>query len=225
MMKKWKIACLILVISICTVVFFTAYGDNIQNKLADWGYSLGAGMKNVSEKSNISENRNVVSYVNDIPVYEDEIIDRIEKNKAISNSMKAAGSSTTPPWGSNPFDYVYKEKFELYYAKTNGIEVSKEELEECISNEKAVWESEEGKEIFEQYLAGRGITEEEFYNEIAPPSYEKTILKNKVREHILKSAGMIEKDNEAKQKYLDEFYKENIKVKEIDKDFIKKYSE
>ena len=183
MIKKWKIACLILVISICTVGSFTTYGDNVENKLADWGYSLGAGIKNISEKSSISKNKNinVVSYVNDIPVYEDEIIERIEKNKAISDSMKAAGSSTPLSWGSNPFDYVYKEKFVLYYAKTNNIEISKEELEECISNEKAVWESE--KEIFEQYLAGRGITEEEFYNEIAPPSYEKTILKNKVREH------------------------------------------
>ncbi len=224
-MKKWKISCLILVISICTVGLFTAYGDDIQNRLADWGYNLGAGIKNISGKSNISKSLNVVSYVNDIPVYEDDIIERIEKNKAISDSMKASGSSTPLSWGANPFDYVYREKFELNYAESNGIEVSKEELEEYISNEKAVWESEDGKEIFEQYLAGRGITEEEFYSEIAPPSYEKTILKNKVREHILKSAGMIEKDNETKQKYLDEFYKENIKVKEIDKDFIKKYSE
>ncbi|WP_313342063.1 hypothetical protein [Sedimentibacter sp.] len=111
----------------------------------------------------------------------------------------------------------------LSYARENGIEVSKEELKEHISYEKNVWESE--KEIFEQYLSGRGITEEEFFNEIAPPSYENTILKNKVRNHILKNAGMMEKDNEAKQKYLDEFYKENIKVLEVDKDFIKKYSE
>lgn len=223
-MKKWEVACLILVISICTVGLFTVYGDNVENKLADWGYSLGAGIRKVSEKSNISENRNVVSYVNDIPVYEDEIIERIEKNNAISDSMKASGSSTSLPWGSNPFDYVYREKFELYYAVTKGIEVSKEELEECISNEKAVWESEDGKEIFEQYLAGRGITGEEFYSEIAPTSYEKSILKRKVREHILKGAGMLEKDNEAKQEYLDEFYNENIKVKEINKNFIKKYS-
>ncbi len=35
---------------------------------------------------------------------------------------------------------------------------------------------------------------------------------------------MLEKDNEAKQEYLDEFYNENIKVKEINKNFIKKYS-
>jgi len=223
-MKKWKIVCLILVISIFTVGPFTAYGDNIENKLADWGYSLGIGISNVSEKSNISENRNVVSYVNDIPVYEDEIIERIEKNKAISDAMKAAGSSTPISWGSNPFDYVYKEKFELYYAEANGIEVSKEELEECISNEKAVWETEDAKEIFEQYLAGRGVTAEEFYNEIAPPSYEKSILKRKVREHILQRAGMTEKEYEEKQKYLDEFYRKNIKVKEIDKDFIKKYN-
>lgn len=223
-MKKLKMACIILVISICTVGLFIVYGDILENKLADWGYNLGAGMKNVSEKSNISENRNVVSYVYDIPVYEDEIIDRIENNKAILDSMEATGSSTTPPWGSNPFDYVYREKFELYYAEANNIEVSKEELEECIAYERSIWESEDGKEIFEQYLAGRGVTAEEFYNEVAPPSYEKTILKNKVREHILRGAGMIEKDNEEKQKYLDEFYKENIKVNEIDKDFIKKYS-
>jgi hypothetical protein len=224
-MKKWKITCLILIISLCTIGLFTAYGDKIENKLADWGYSLGSGMKNVSEKSNISEKRNVVSYINDIPVYEDEIIDRIENNKAISDSMKAAGSSTTPSWGSNPFDYVYREKFELYYAETNDIEVSKEELEECIAYERSIWESEDGKEIFEQYLAGRGITEEEFYNEIAPPSYEKTLLKRKVREHILQNADMNEKEYEEKQKYLDEFYQENIKVEEINKDFIKKYSE
>ncbi len=222
-MKKWKIACLILVISTCTVGLFTAYGENRGNKLADWGYSLGVGIKNI-KKPNTSINRNIVSYVNDIPVYEDEIIERIEKNKAILDTMKTTDNSATSlPWGSNPFDYVYREKFDLDYAKVNGIEVSKEELEKYISSERAIWESE--KDIFEQYLAGRGITEEEFFNEIAPPSYEKTIIKNRVREHILQSAGMSEKDNEAKQKYLDEFYKENIKVKEIDKNFIKMYSE
>lgn len=223
-MKKRKAAYLILAISICTVGLFTAYGDNMGNKLADWGYSLGLGIKNVSQKHNDSINGNVVSYVNDIPVYEDEIIERIEKNRAIKDAMKTTDNSEAPlPWGSDPFDYVYREKFELNYAKVNGIEVSKEELEKYVSSERAIWESE--KEILEQYLAGRGITEEEFFNEIAPPSYEKTIIKNRVREHILKSAGMSEKDNEAKQKYLDEFYKENIKVKEIDKDFIKKYGE
>ena len=221
-MKRWKIACLILVIFICSVGLFTAYGNNIENKLADWGYSLGLGIRNVPDKSDVSENRNIVSYVNGIPV--DEIIDRIEKNKAISDAMKTADNLAPSPWDSNPFDYVYKEKFELYYAKTNSIEVSKEELEEFISTEKAVWESEDAKDIFEQYLAGRGITEEEFYNEIAPPSYEKTILKRKVREHILQSAGMNEKEHEEKQKYLDEFYKENIKVKEVDKEFIKMHS-
>jgi hypothetical protein len=36
---------------------------------------------------------------------------------------------------------------------------------------------------------------------------------------------MIEKDYKMKQKYLDKFYKENIKVIEVDKDFINKYSE
>ncbi len=223
-MKKWKITCLILVISICTVGFFTAYSNNIQNKLANWGYNLGFEIKNVSEKSNITESRNIVSYVNDIPVYEDEIIERIEKNEAISNSMKTAGNSASPPWGSNPLDYVYKEKFDLYYAKTNGIEVSKDELEEYISIERAKWEEEGSKEVLEQYLIGRGITEEEFYNDIAPASYEKTILKSKIRDHILQNAGMIEKNNVEKQEYLDKFYKENIKVKEINKDFINMYN-
>lgn len=223
-MKKLKIICVISVIFIFTIGIFAAYGDDIQNKLADWGYSLGAGMKKVSEKSIIPENRNVISYVNDIPVYEDEIIERIDKNESISDAMKTSGSSEPIAWGSNPFDYVYKEKFELYYSKANGIEVSKEELEEFISTEKVTWEAEDAKEIVEQYLAGRGVTEEEFFNEIAPPSYEKTILKRKVREHILQNAGMNEKEYKEKQKYLDEFYKENIKVKEIDKDFIKKYN-
>jgi len=35
---------------------------------------------------------------------------------------------------------------------------------------------------------------------------------------------MTKKEYEEKQKYLDEFYRKNIKVKEIDKDFIKKYN-
>lgn len=52
-----------------------------------------------------------------------------------------------------------------------------------------------------------------------------SILKRKVRDHILQNADMNEKEYEEKQKYLNEFYKENIKVEEINKDFIKKYRE
>ncbi len=190
--------------------------------MEDWLYNLGDGMKNVSEKSNIPENRNVIAYVNDIPVYEDEIIDRIEKNNAISDAMeKSAGNSTPPLWYSDSFGYVYIEKFMISYARENDIDVSKEELEEQILYERNAWESE--KETFEQYLSGRGITEEEFFNDIAPPSYIKTILKNKVRNHIIKNSGITEMSNKEQQEYLDEFFNEKIKVVEIDKDFIKNH--
>ena len=185
---------------------FTSFGA----ELDDWFYSLGGGMKDI----NVPEDRNVVAYANGIPVYEDEIMDRIEKNEAISNDM---GNSALLPWGSDPFEYVYKEKFMLGYAKKNGIGVSKEELEEQISFEKASWQSEDAKEILEQYLSDKGITEEEFYNEVAPPSYVKSMLKTRVRNHILASYGKTGMSNEEEQKYLDEFFKKNIKVEEIDK--------
>jgi hypothetical protein len=224
-MKKWKATCLILAITISTTGLFVAFGEDIQSRLADWGHNLGEGMKIIYEESHSPENLNVVAYINDIPVYEHEIIERILINKVILDSMKAAGSSSSLSWGSNPFDYVYREKFELNYAEINGIEVSKEELEKYISVEKSSWESEDTKEIFAKYLDGLGLTKEQFYNEFAPPLYKEKLIKDKVREDILKNAGMIEKNNEAKQKYLDDFFKENIKVKEIDKDFIDKHSE
>lgn len=157
-MKKWKIFYLILVMSTCVLGTCIVYGDNIENKVADWGYSLGLGIKNASEKINADKNANIVSYVNDMPVYEEEIIERIEKNKAILEDMKAFDNSAMLPWEANPFEYVYGGKFMLSYARDNGIEVSKEELEEHISYEKNVWEAE--KEVFEQYLYGRGITED-----------------------------------------------------------------
>ncbi|WP_312699853.1 SurA N-terminal domain-containing protein [Sedimentibacter sp.] len=184
---------------------FTSFGEDLD----DWFYSLGGGMKDI----NVPEDRNVVAYANGIPVYEDEIMDRIEKNEAISNDM---GNSALLPWGSDPFEYVYKEKFMLGYAKKNGIGVSKEELEEQISFEKASWQSEDAKEILEQYLSDKGITEEEFYNEVAPPSYVKSMLKTRVRNHILASYGKTGMSNEEEQKYLDEFFKKNIKVEEIE---------
>jgi len=223
-MKKLKIGCLILVISICTISFFVVFADDLQKELANWGYNLGIAAKNTTEKSNTIKSSNIVSYVNGMPVYEDEIIERIEKNKALLNVMKSDDNSELSPFAKNPFDYVYREKFELYYAKNNEIEVSKEELEEYTLYQKSGWESEELKDTFEQYLIGRGITKEEFYNEIAPAAYEKKILKSKVREHILQKAGMNEKSYEEKQKYLEQFYKENIKVQEINKDFITKYN-
>ncbi|HCX04075.1 MAG TPA: hypothetical protein DHM42_06265 [Clostridiales bacterium] len=224
-MKKSKMFYLILVISISISSIFLAFGDNIQNLLFDSGYDLGSELKSIYEKSNSSKNLNIVAYVNDIPVYEHEIIERIQINKAILNAMKAVDSSSSLSWGSNPFDFVYKEKFILNYAKTNGIRVSQEELEEYISIEKASRQSEEAKELFKRYIDGLGVTEEEFYSEFAPPLYKENIIKSKSREHIFKSAGMIEKDYKMKQKYLDKFYKENIKVIEVDKDFINKYSE
>nr|WP_312580146.1 hypothetical protein [Sedimentibacter sp.] len=221
-MKKLKIGCLILVISICTVSL--VFADDLQKGLANWGYNLGIAAKNTTEKSNTIKSSNIVSYVNGIPVYENEIIERIEKNKASLNLMKSSDNSELSPFEKNPFDYVYREKFELYYAKNNGIEVSKEELEEYTLYQKSEWESEELKDAFDQYLIGRGITKEKFFNEIAPAAYEKKILKSKVKEHIFQKAGMNEKSYEEKQKYLEQFYKENIKVQEINKDFITKYN-
>lgn len=188
---------------------FTSFGG----ELDDWFCSLGGGLKDI----NVPENRNVVAYVNGIPVYEDGIMDRIEKNEAISNDM---GNSASLPWGSDPFEYVYKEKFMLGYARKNGIGVSKQELEEQISFEKASWQSEDAREILEQYLSDKGITEEEFYNEVAPPSYVKSMLKTKVINHIIASSGKTGISNEEEREYLDEFFKKNIKVEEIDKDFI-----
>lgn len=223
-MKKLKIGCLILVISICTISFFVVFADDLQNGLANWGYNLGIAAKNTTEKSNAIKSGNIVSYVNGMPVYEDEIIERIEKNKTLLNLMKSADNSELSPFEEDPFDYVYREKFEVYYAKNNGIEVSKEELEEYTLYQKSEWESEELKDAFNQYLIGRGITKEEFYNEIAPAAYEKKILKSKVKEHIFQKAGMNEKSYEEKQKYLEQFYKENIKIQEINKDFITKYN-
>lgn len=187
--------------------------------LADWFCSLGGGIKNI----NAYESKNIVAYVNGIPVYDGDIIERIEKNEDIANDMANDGNLSPLPWGSDPFKYVYEEKFMLGYARENGIDVSKEELEEQISYEKASRESEAAKEIFEQYLSDKGITEEEFYNDIAPPSYIKSMLKTKVRNHIIASSGKTVMTNEEEQKYLDEFFKKNINIEEIDKDFINKY--
>jgi|GEM_PF-726939 len=185
---------------------FTSFGA----ELDDWFYSLGGGMKDI----NVPEDRNVVAYANGIPVYEDEIMDRIEKNEAISNDM---GNSALLPWGSDPFEYVYKEKFMLGYARKNGIGVSKEELEEQISFEKVSWQSEDAEEILDQYLSDKGITEEEFYNEVAPPSYVKSMLKTKARNHILTNYGKIGMTGEEEREYLDEFFKKNIKIEKVDK--------
>ena len=134
--------------------------------------------------------------------------------------MITTGNSTSLSWGLDPVDYVYREKFELNYAKINNIEVSEDELNEYTSYQKAGWESEDSKEFFEQYLKGREITKEEFYRDIAPSAYEKTLLKRKVREHILKNADMNDRDYETREKFLEKFYENNIQIKEIDENFI-----
>jgi len=46
-----------------------------------------------------------------------------------------------------------------------------------------------------------------------------------VRNYILTNLRKTEITNGEQQKYLDEFFEKNIKVVEVDKDFIKKYSE
>lgn len=223
-MKKLKIGCLILVISVCMVSFFVASADDgIQTELGKWWYNIGRLAKKHSGKT--YTNNNIVSYINGIPVYEYEIIDRMEKNKDLFKEIDSQDDSYPPPFPRNPFDYVYREKFDLYYAGINGIKVSKEEVEEYIAFQKSEWESsEESRDIFNQYLLGRGITAEEFYNEIAPAAYEKKMLKSKVKQHIFQEAGMNGKDINEKHEYLEKFYKENIKVKEVNKSFIEKYN-
>lgn len=115
-MKKWRITCLILAITICTTGLFVAFGEDIQSRLADWGHNLGEGMKIIYEESHSPENLNVVAYINDIPVYEHEIIERVLINKVILDSMKAAGSSSSL---SSHIIYISKfkllEKASLFY--------------------------------------------------------------------------------------------------------------
>lgn len=223
-MKKNKIICLVIIIAVCLVSLFSVFGESFSNDLISWGYKLGTTAKGFFNKSYEVKDKEVVAYINDIPVNKSEILDRLEKSKALENIMKSMGNNNSSLWPSNPVDYVFYEKFDLYYAKTHNIKVSAEELDEYIKIQKEGWESPELKGVLEQYLKGMGITEEQFYSDIAPKSYEKTILKNKVKSHILNSANLSEASSEEKQKYLENYYKKNIKIEVKNTSFINQYN-
>ncbi len=222
-MKKDKIICLVIIIAVCLVSLFSVFGKSFSNDLISWGHKLGTTAKGFFNKSYEAKDEEEVAYINDIPVNKTEILDRLEKSKALDNIMKSMGNNSSP-WSSNPVDYVFYEKFDLYYAKTHNIKVLAEELDEYIKIQKEGWESPELKGVLEQYLKGMRITEEQFYSDIAPKSYEKTILKNKVKSHILNSANLSKASSEEKQKYLENYYKKNIKIEVKNTSFINQYN-
>lgn len=59
-----------------------------------------------------------MAYINGIPIYKKEIIDRKTKIMLLNNIE-------SPNWSTNPVEYVYRETYMYYYAAKNNINAFK----------------------------------------------------------------------------------------------------
>ncbi len=216
----------LLLVIITLMTFFTSCtGKKPENSdifNEDWYENLGEGLKQILEsKESDNQSDDIVAYINGIPIYKHEIIDRKTKLMLLNNIG-------TPNWPTNPVEYVYRETYLYYYAAKNNIDVTNKEVNETLNFQKQQAEnSEEFQKWIEEYLIRPDTTIEQYWNVLAPKSYRNTILKGRVYKHILETLTDIntyEISNEEKSNYVNQFIKDNMKVDVINKDFIDLYN-
>jgi len=195
--------------------------ENLDMLNEDWYENLGEGLKQILEsKVNDNPSEDIVVYINGIPIYKDEIIDRKTKLMLLNNIEN-------PNWPTNPVEYVYRETYIYYYAIKNNINVTDKEVNETLNFQKQQAEnSEEFKKWIAEYLRRADITIEQYWNVLAP-SYRSSIIKSRVYKHILENLTDINTDEispEERTNYLNQFIKDNMKIDVINKEFIDLYN-
>lgn len=109
-MKK---LCLFMTIIALMTSFTSCTGkehDNLDMLNEDWYENLGDGLKQILEsKVNNNPSDDIVVYINWIPIYKDEIIDRKTKLMLFNNIEN-------PNWSTNPVTYVYRETYMYYFS-------------------------------------------------------------------------------------------------------------
>jgi len=188
----------------------------------DWYENLGEGVKQILEsKASDNPGDDIVAYINGIPIYKDEIIDRKTKLMLLNNIEN-------PNWPTNPVKYVYRETYMYYYAAKNNIDVTDKEVNDTLNFQKQQAEnSEEFQKWIAEYLSRADITIEQYWNVLAPVSYRNYILKSRVYKHILKNLTDINTDEispEEQSNYVNQFIKDNMKIDVINKEFIDLYN-
>ncbi|KAF5039524.1 hypothetical protein DSECCO2_543060 [anaerobic digester metagenome] len=218
-MKK---LCLLLFI----MTFFTSCTSKGPESLdmfnEDWYENLGEGLKQILEsKASDNPSDDIVAYINGIPIYKNEIIDRKTKIMLLNNIE-------SPNWSTNPVEYVYRETYMYYYAAKNNIDVTDKEVNETLNFQKQQAEnSEEFQKWIEEYLSRADMTIEQYWNVLAPESYRNSILKSRVYKHILENLTDINTEEispEEQTNYVNQFIKDNIKIDVINKEFIDLYN-
>ena len=221
-MKK---LCLLLAIIVLMTFFTSCTGkehENLDMFNEEWYENLGEGLKQILEnKASNNSSDDIVDYINGIPIYKDEIIDRKTKLTLLNNIEK-------PNWPTNPVEYVYRETYMYYYAAKNNIDVTDKEVNETLNFQKQQAEnSEEFQKWIAEYLNKADITIEQYWNVLAPESYRNSILKSRVYKHILENLTDINTDeisNEEQSNYVNQFINDNMKIDVINKEFIDLYN-
>jgi len=184
--------------------------------------NLGEGLKQILEsKTSDNPSDDIVAYINGIPIYKKEIIDRKTKIILLNNIEN-------PNWSTNPVEYVYRETYMYYYAAKNNIDVTDKEVNETLNFQKQQAESsEEFQKWIAEYLSRADMTIEQYWNVLAPESYRNSILKSRVYKHILENLADINTDEispEEQTNYVNQFIKDNMKINVINKEFIDLYN-
>jgi len=210
-MKKTSL--LLAIIALMT--FFTSCNDKEHE-------NLGEGLKQILEsKASDNPSDDIVVYINGIPIYKNEIINRKTKLLLLNNIEN-------PNWSTNPVEYIYRETYMYYYAAKNSIDVTDKEVNETLNFQKQQAEnSEEFQKWISDYLSRADITIEQYWNVLAPESYRNSILKSRVYKHILENLTDINTDeisNEEQSNYVNQFIKDNMKIDVINKEFIDLYN-
>ncbi|MBP1926143.1 hypothetical protein J2Z76_002007 [Sedimentibacter acidaminivorans] len=221
-MKKLRL----LLVIIALMTFFTSCtGKEPENSdmfNEDWYENLGEGLKQILEsKASDNPSDDIVAYINGIPIYKDEIIDRKTKLMLLNNIEN-------PNWPTNPVEYVCRETYMYYYAAKNNIDVTDKEVNETLNFQKQQAEnSEEFQKLIAEYLSRADMTIEQYWNVLAPKSYRNSILKSRGYKHILENLtgiNIYEISPEEQSNYVNQFIKENMKIDVINKEFIDLYN-
>lgn len=196
--------------------------ENLDMFNEDWYENLGEGLKQILEsKASDNPSDDIVAYINGIPIYKNEIIDRKTKIMLLNNIEN-------PNWSTNPVEYVFRETYMYYYAAKNNIDVTDKEVNETLNFQKQQAEnSEEFQKWIAEYLSRADMTIEQYWNVLAPESYRNSILKSRVYKHILENLTDINTEEispEEQTNYVNQFIKDNIKIDVINKEFIDLYN-
>lgn len=196
--------------------------ENLDMFNEGWNENLGEGLKQILEsKTKDNSSDDIVAYINGIPIYKDEIIDRKAKLSLLNNIEN-------PNWPTNPVEYIYRETYMYYYAAKNNINVTDKEVNETVNFQKQQAEnSEEFQKWIAEYLSRADITIEQYWNVLSPDSYRNSILKSRVYKHILENMTDINIDEisaEEQSNCVNQFIKDNMKIDVINKEFINLYN-